>query len=197
MECLCDCGGIRVTNLRNLIRGFTLSCGCLYKEKIQAGLNVSHGLANHPLYHVWYLMIARCEDPATKNYRNYGGRGIKVCDRWHDLALFIKDVEQELGARPTAVKGKTRRYPAYTLDRINNGRGYEPGNVRWATAAQQAANRGRGEHRNCDRCGATFQMAVQWQRYCSPRCRKEASWARQDRRAKIKRRARAISRMTD
>lgn len=82
-------------------------------------------------------MLDRCEDPKHKNYARYGGRGIAVCERWHDVQLFIADIEQLLGPRP----------PAMSIDRIDNNGNYKPGNVRWATALQQRHNQsGVAEH---------------------------------------------------
>ena len=84
-------------------------------------------------------MMARCYREDDPHYPWWGGRGIKVCDRWHDVLTFIKDIEASIGPRPEG------RYPLtgmhrYTLDRIDNDGDYEPGNVRWATASQQQAN---------------------------------------------------------
>jgi hypothetical protein len=77
-------------------------------------------------------MLRRCRDPRYKDYRNYGARGITVCERWNDFAVFLADVISEIGERP----------PGLTLDRYpdNNGN-YEPGNVRWGTQSEQAINR--------------------------------------------------------
>jgi hypothetical protein len=90
-----------------------------------------HGKWNHPLYDTWVSMIARCENPRAVGYKNYGGRGIKVCDRWHDVVLFIADIGSIIGPRPLG----------RTLDRKHNDKDYGPTNVRWATPKQQAANR--------------------------------------------------------
>lgn len=75
-------------------------------------------------------MIRRCDNPAAAGYKRYGGRGITVCDRWHDVRLFIADVEAEIGPRP----------PGLTLERIDNDDGYGPGKVCWATRWEQAHN---------------------------------------------------------
>jgi hypothetical protein len=77
-------------------------------------------------------MLQRCENPGHDNYRYYGAKGRSVCERWHDVRLFVEDIKRDLGQRPEGM----------TLDRINNNGNYEPGNVRWATAAEQVANRG-------------------------------------------------------
>jgi hypothetical protein len=84
------------------------------------------------LYDTWKNMIHRCENPKNKQYGSYGGRGIRVCDRWHDVRLFIEDIERDLGPRPDGMS--IDRYP-------DNDGNYEPGNVRWATRTEQQRNR--------------------------------------------------------
>lgn len=83
------------------------------------------------MYGRWYRMRRRCEDPADKDYSSYGGRGIRVCERWQIFQFYLEDVERELWVRPLGV---------YSIDRINNDGDYEPGNVRWATPKQQILN---------------------------------------------------------
>lgn len=80
-----------------------------------------------PEYRWWQNMLNRCRNPITPAYRNYGGRGIAVCERWLTFENFLADI----GPRPS---------PKHTLDRIDNARGYESGNVRWATKAEQMRN---------------------------------------------------------
>jgi hypothetical protein len=89
---------------------------------------MSHG--RHPLYSTWCNMMARCYSLNYRQFKDYGGRGIAVCDRWHDPVLFVKDIEELIGLCP----------PGRSLDRINNNRGYEPGNVKWSTRAEQNQN---------------------------------------------------------
>lgn len=138
---LCDCGAEYVARPDLLVKGRVKSCGCLQIEAaIATGhRNVRHGLAAHPLYRTWWHMLNRCENPRARQYPTWGARGIRVCERWHDLRLFVKDIEKHLGPRPAGM----------SLDRTNNDGDYEIGNVRWATPLQQARNR-----RNCQRGAA-------------------------------------------
>lgn len=89
-----------------------------------------HGLSSHLLYQKWEDMRARCNNPNNRRYRDYGGRGIKVCARWDDAAVYIADIEA-LGPRPS---------PNHTIDRTNNDGNYEPGNVRWLDQTNQNFN---------------------------------------------------------
>jgi hypothetical protein len=103
--------------------------------------NTAHGLRWHPLYGTWRQMIARCENPAHEGYPNYGAPGITVCEPWHDVARFITDIESEIGPRPVNPPGWTSRKTYWSLDRTDNDRGYEAGNVQWATQPEQVHKR--------------------------------------------------------
>lgn len=135
----CDCGNVYEARLMSLMerdgQANTKSCGCLHEETSAVNgwlSSTTHGLHGHQLYGTWSHMIRRCENPDDNAYRYYGAKGRTVCDRWHDIRLFVADIDRDLGTRPEGM----------TLDRIDNHGNYEPGNVRWATAAEQVANRG-------------------------------------------------------
>lgn len=94
----------------------------------------THGLSFHPLYRMWQGMMARCYHQAHAGFKNYGARGITVYQPWHDVTTYIAWVEQNLGPRPGG----------HSMDRIDNDRGYEPGNLRWATNSTQSKNQRSG-----------------------------------------------------
>ena len=103
------------------------------RSAMGAGNTVSrvHGHAPRrgltPTYRTWQQLVQRCTNPKNRNYADYGGRGVVVCERWMVFANFVADV----GEKPNGL----------TLDRIDNARGYEPGNVRWVSMHEQNQNR--------------------------------------------------------
>jgi len=128
--CKCDCGAETVADIRNLRTGHTKSCGC-YRRAVTSERNTTHGMAGTQSYKAWKGMIKRCENPAGKSYKNYGGRGINVCMEWrYDFLAYYSYISHLDNF------GK----PGYSLDRINNNGNYEPGNVRWATKSTQNNN---------------------------------------------------------
>lgn len=122
-RCRCECGVEKDVDGGCLRRGTTLSCGCHGRER-----STSHGMSNHPLYQVWLGIKQRCTNPNSECFKDYGARGIAMCSRWlNSFADFYAD----MGDRPT---------PSHTVERIENAKGYEPGNCRWATRAEQNEN---------------------------------------------------------
>jgi hypothetical protein len=109
--------------MSSLRDGGSGSCGCLHREKI-----TTHGLWKNPLYVVWSRMMARCYDTKDKRYNRYGGRGITVCQEWHDVTSFVRDMFHgyEHGLQ---------------IDREDNDAGYSPDNCRWVDRGTQARNK--------------------------------------------------------
>jgi hypothetical protein len=109
-----------------LKRGWTQSCGCLQKDRAKD--NAKHGKTGSPEYHAWSAMIQRCTNPKTKQYKDYGGRGIRVCQKWK---CSFESFYADMGPRPSK---------AHSIDRKDNDGNYEPGNCRWATEREQKMN---------------------------------------------------------
>jgi hypothetical protein len=135
-RCRCDCGTEKLVRLDALGKNTaTQSCGCIQREKaaLQGKASTTHGMCGHPEFSRWRGMMARCYRPAHKGYKNYGGRGIRVCSEWHDPAVFAAYLDEELGPCPEG----------HTLDRIDPDGDYEPGNVRWLDWPAQHKNKRR------------------------------------------------------
>ena len=136
--CKCECGIEKICQKQNLQVGATTSCGCLQRERSSQHNKgkkhkLTHGLSGNNFYHIWENIIQRITNPNHKEYENYGGRGIKLHPKWEGGAeSFVKYIRMALGPKPT---------PKHSLDRIDNEKGYIPGNLRWATATQQHHNR--------------------------------------------------------
>lgn len=121
-KCRCDCGNYTSVSTHDLLSGHTKSCGkCIY--------NVSPKVRYKRIFDAWRMMLARCENPKAQAYHNYGKRGIKVCEEWHDFDAFLiwtlsNGYEETL-----------------TIDRIDVNKGYYPENCRWTTDKVQSNNR--------------------------------------------------------
>jgi hypothetical protein len=122
-DCVCDCGsGVTVFG-DNLNRGHTKSCGCLRVDTSR-----THGMYGTRTYRTWNMMKQRCTNPGNTSYKSYGGRGIKICDKW--LTSF-EDFHKDMGDRPEGM----------SLDRVDNNGGYCKENCKWSTPKEQASNR--------------------------------------------------------
>ena len=129
-KCRCDCGAEKIVKGINLTRGKSRSCGCL-KTDITTARWTKHGMVDSKIYSTWEGMVARCENPHSASYSNYHKKGITVCPEWRNSFEEFYNYVSKLDH--FGEKG-------YTLDRINNGEGYKPGNVRWADRYTQMNN---------------------------------------------------------
>lgn len=122
--CKCDCGNTKQIFTSNLTGNKTRSCGCIHGETVR-----THGLGKHPLYYTWHCMKKRCYNSENEGYKNYGGRGIMICDEWlNDFKVFY-DWAMINGYK----KG-------LEIDRRDNDGNYEPTNCRFVTRRKNALN---------------------------------------------------------
>ncbi len=128
-EFSCSCGSVVVKKATYWAHGNTRSCGCLKSEKTTQR-NRTHGGAGSAEYKVWVGILSRCHNPNSSSFHKYGARGVTVCDEWRNSfeKFFL-----HMGVRPTE---------KHSIERVDNALGYSPENCCWATATQQARNKG-------------------------------------------------------
>lgn len=131
--CRCECGTEKTYMPYKLLKGNTKTCGCGKIDRCRRMTDryrVKHGGKNTRLYNIWHGMKQRCQSPTNKDYPNWGGRGIKICEEWSEDFSVFRDWSLENGYEDSL-----------TIDRINNDGNYEPSNCRWVTIQEQARNR--------------------------------------------------------
>lgn len=127
--CQCDCGKLHTVTSSYLRNGRSRSCGCLNKE-VAARTRTTHGETESRLYRIWRNMKSRCENPNTKSYKDYGGRGITICEEWRESFEAFHAWAIANGYRDDL-----------TIDRKDNEGPYTPENCHWATAKEQGINK--------------------------------------------------------
>lgn len=133
-KCKCDCGNVKVVSAVHLVQGDVKSCGCYHMERIKdAGRvnNISHGMSKTRIYHLFQNMKWRVMNPDAPNFKNYGGRGIDICDEWKAKDGFENFLKWSMENGYSDEK---------TLDRIDVNGSYEPSNCRWTNWETQYNN---------------------------------------------------------
>lgn len=125
--CQCDCGNFARASYTSLIRQNTRSCGCLLRDIAKARV-LTHGMTESTEYFIWSGMRQRCNNENAPAFKNYGGRGIRICERWNKFEHFLDD----MGRRPSE---------KHSIDRIDNDGPYTPDNCHWVLSSKQVRNR--------------------------------------------------------
>lgn len=135
--CQCDCGNTIKVRSNSLRFGNTISCGCFQIECAmkQVESRTKHGLSNERLYKVWRSIVSRCTNPRNGRYKDYGERGITICEQWRNSYESFRKWALTAGYDSNAKRN------VCTIDRIDNDGDYEPSNCRWVDMKTQCANR--------------------------------------------------------
>lgn len=165
--CKCDCGNVTTPYVSNVTRSHTTSCGCHRKKRIIESIT-KHGKSRTKAYSVWNNMRSRCKNKNVRCYKNYGGRGITVCDSWEKFENFLRDMGEP--------------EPWQSLERIDNEKGYSPDNCVWADATTQANNTRKNVYLEVDGVSKTI---AQWAKeyglpYNRIALRIKAGWSHED-----------------
>lgn len=131
-NCICDCGSVKKVFRGNLLKENTMSCGCLNKQIVRERDKSTHKMTGSHFYKIWANMKYRCNNKNRKAYRNYGGRGISVCNEWDSFEGFKKDMYERY-----LIHSSQHSQSQTTLDRIDENDDYKPSNCRWATKNEQ------------------------------------------------------------
>ena len=142
--CRCECGTRKIIRGGHLLSGNTMSCGCLNKELL-IKRSRKHGMASTPIYKTWKSMRQRCYNPNDMHYKDYGGRGITICERWDKFKNFYED----MGEKPNGLE----------IERMNNNQGYSPENCKWATPKENSRNK---RNNRIIKYGGKSQCLAEW-----------------------------------
>jgi hypothetical protein len=145
---VCDCGGEKIIRPAIVKNGNTSSCGCVKKD-VLVKRNTTHNMSKHPAYSNWKDMFKRCYNPNNKRYKDYNERGIGVDPYFKHFPNFL----EEIGEKPDGIE-------KWSVGRIDNNKGYEPGNVRWETLAEQARNHTMQKNNTSGIVGVKLQVTV-------------------------------------
>ena len=173
--CRCDCGTEKEVNRGHLSSGKILSCGCFHREQL-GNMRRKHGKSGYNrerLYTIWLNMKHRCYNPKNNHYKNYGARGITICDEWLEDYMAFRDWSYSHGYEE---KIRESGRNDLTRDRIDNDGNYEPSNCRWVTNKENCLNKqntmsDEERYNICPICGKLFiQARRNGQQTCSAKC---------------------------